>query len=68
MSHKSVGRDIMDAKLAGVQDAALRLALLMKSPYRKHRKAAVAMGELVNKMQSMIGEQREVTVQEPVEA
>lgn len=62
MSRKSIGRDLMDAKLAGVQDAALRLTLLMRSPYRKHRKAAVAMGEMVNKMQDMI------TAQEPVEA
>jgi len=68
MSHKSVGRDIMDAKLAGVQDAAVRLTLMMNSPYKKHRRAAVKMGEMVNKMKDIIGIKDEPTVQEPVEA
>lgn len=56
MSHKSNGRNIMDARLAGTQDAALRLSLMMSSPYRKHRKAALEMGAMVNKMQDMIAE------------
>lgn len=54
MARRSINRSIMDAKLHNVQDAALRLTLMMKSPYKKHRKAAVAMGEMVNKVQEIV--------------
>lgn len=56
MSRRSIGRNIMDEKLSGVQDAALRLTLLMKSPYRKHLKQARQMSEMVNKMQTLVAD------------
>lgn len=61
MSRRSIGRDIMDAKLQGVQDAGLRMNMLMRSPYKKHRQQALAMGEMVNKMQQKLAEATDPT-------
>ena len=59
MSRRSINRNIMDEKLSGVADAALRLKMMMNSPYRKHRKAAVEMGKMVAKMQDMVNHAQE---------